>query len=198
MSIVKTFFEVADKRGDEIAQIYKSNKSYFRVTYKDLKNDVLKFASFLQEMHLGYQDKVFICSENRIEWTVIDFAILSLGAVDVPKGADVTLFEAEVIINSVLSNIVIVENLNLLNLISQVRFKVKPIIIIIDDLSDKDREKFSDFKIYSYKECILIGDKSRRDEAIIKALDSINLHDMATIIYTSGTTGNLKGNAFAF
>ncbi|QMU98945.1 AMP-binding protein [Borrelia sp. A-FGy1] len=193
MSIVKTFFEVADRLGGEIAQIYKSNKSYCRVTYKDLKNDVLKFASFLQEMNLSSQDKVFICSENRMEWTVIDFSILSLGAVDVPKGADVTLFEAEVIINSILPNIVIVENLNLLNLIIQVKFKINPIIIVIDDLSDRDRDRFSGFKIYSYKECISIGDKSRRDEDIIKALDSIDINDMATIIYTSGTTGTPKG-----
>ncbi|UER67342.1 AMP-binding protein [Borrelia sp. BU AG58] len=193
MSIVKSFFEVADRCGDGVAQIYKSGRKYCRITYKELKNDVLRFASFLKGVGLGYQDKVFICSENRVEWTVIDFAILSLGALDVPKGADVTLFEAEVIVNSVLPNIVIVENLRLLNLISQVKFKVRPVIVVIDDLSDRDEEKFSGFKVYSYKECISIGDKSRKDDEVIKALNGVNGHDMATIIYTSGTTGNPKG-----
>ncbi|AWG42532.1 long-chain fatty acid--CoA ligase [Candidatus Borreliella tachyglossi] len=193
MSIVKTFFAIADKRGDIVAQIYKSDRKYLSVTYRDLKTLVFKFASFLKELNLGYQDKVFICSENRMEWSVIDFAILSLGAVDVPKGADVTLFEAEVIINSILPNVLVVENLNLLDLVTRVNFKVKPTIIVIDDLVAGDRERFGDFKIYTYKECILIGEKSRRDEDIIEALGNINPDDMATIIYTSGTTGNPKG-----
>ncbi|UGQ16950.1 AMP-binding protein [Borrelia sp. RT1S] len=193
MSIVRSFFEVADRRGDGVAQIYRSGKSYLRATYKDLKGDVLRFASFLKGVGLGYQDKVFICSENRSEWTVVDFAILSLGAVDVPKGADVTLLEAEVIVNSVLSRVVIVESLNLLSLVSQIKFQVKPIIVVIDDLSDEDRERFGDFKVYSYRECISIGDRGRRDDEIIKALGGINNHDMATIIYTSGTTGSPKG-----
>ncbi|WP_330729916.1 AMP-binding protein [Borrelia turicatae] len=193
MSIVKNFFEIAKKRGNGVAQIYRSNKDYFNVTYEDLKNNVLKFAAFLKKMGLGYQDKVFICSENRIEWSVIDFAILALGAVDVPKGADVTLFEAEVIINNVLPNIIIVENLNLLDSVVQINFKVDPIIVIIDDLDEKDKIQFGNFKIYTYKECISIGDKSRRDEEIIEILSNINPDDMATIIYTSGTTGNPKG-----
>ncbi|UPA11838.1 AMP-binding protein [Borrelia venezuelensis] len=193
MSIVKNFFEIAKKRGNGVAQIYRSNKDYFNVTYEDLKNNVLKFAAFLKKMGLGYQDKVFICSENRIEWSVIDFAILALGAVDVPKGADVTLFEAEVIINNVLPNIIIVENFNLLDSVVQINFKVDPIIVIIDDLDEKDKIQFGNFKIYTYKECISIGDKSRQDEEIIEILSNINPDDMATIIYTSGTTGNPKG-----
>ncbi|WKC57717.1 AMP-binding protein [Borrelia sp. P9F1] len=193
MSIVRSFFEVAGRRDDGVAQVCRSGKGYLRVTYKDLRDDVLRFASFLKGVGLGYRDKVFICSENRSEWTVIDFAILSLGAVDVPKGADVTLLEAEAIINSVVPSIVIVENLNLLNLISQVKFQIKPIIIVIDDLSDRDREKFNDFKIYSYRECVSIGDRERRDDEIIKALNGVNGHDVATIIYTSGTTGSPKG-----
>ncbi|AHE62480.1 AMP-binding protein [Borrelia parkeri] len=193
MSIVKNFFEIAKKRGNGVAQIYRSNKDYFKVTYEDLKNNVLKFAAFLKKMGLGYQDKVFICSENRIEWSVIDFAILALGAVDVPKGADVTLFETEVIINNVLPNIIIVENLNLLDLVVQINFQVNPIIVIIDDLDEKDKIQFGNFKIYTYKECISIGDKSRRDAEIIEILSNINPDDMATIIYTSGTTGNPKG-----
>ncbi|AHH12156.1 Long-chain-fatty-acid--CoA ligase [Borrelia hermsii YBT] len=194
MSIVKTFFEIAEKRGDGVAQIYSGgNKDYIRVTYEDLKHNVLKFAAFLKKMGLGYQDKVFICSENRIEWSVIDFAILALGAVDVPKGSDVTLFEAEVIINNIFPNIIIVENLNLLDLVVQVNFEIKPVIVIIDDLDARDKVRFSNFQVYTYKECISIGDKSRRDEEIIEAFNNINPDDMATIIYTSGTTGNPKG-----
>ncbi|BCR20751.1 AMP-binding protein [Borrelia miyamotoi] len=194
MSVVKAFFDVAEKQGSGIAQIYRgSNKEYCRITYRDLKNNVLKFASFLKKMGLRYQDKVFICSENRVEWSVVDFAILALGAVDVPKGTDVTLFETEVIINAILPNIVIVENLNLLDLVVQVNFKVNPIIVIIDDLDEKNKERFSNFRIYTYKECLSIGDNARQDEKIIKILKNVNSDDMATIIYTSGTTGEPKG-----
>ncbi|WP_024655647.1 AMP-binding protein [Borrelia hispanica] len=193
MSIVKTFFEIASKHGCGIAQIYKNNKDYFKVTYSDLKDNVLKFASFLKKINLGYQDKVFICSENRVEWSVIDFAILSLGAVDVPKGIDITLFEAEIIINNVVPNIIIVENVDLLDLIIKLKFKLKPTLIVIDDLDAKDKLRFSEFEIYTYKECILIGENVRQDEEIFKTVNDISLNDMATIIYTSGTTGNPKG-----
>ncbi|BCR21581.1 AMP-binding protein [Borrelia sp. HM] len=194
MSLVKAFFEIAEKHNSKIAQIYRvSNKDYFKVTYEELKNNVLKFASFLKKMGLGYQDKVFICSENRIEWSVIDFAILALGAVDVPKGTDITPFEAEVIINAVMPNIIIVENLNILDLIMHVNLKIKPIIITIDDLSENDKKRFSDFKIYTYKESLSIGDDARQDVKIIEIVNDISPDDMATIIYTSGTTGEPKG-----
>ncbi|AFI30922.1 AMP-binding protein [Borrelia crocidurae] len=193
MSIVKTFFEIAGKHGCGIAQIYKNNKDYFKVTYADLKENVLKFASFLRKINLGYQDKVFICSENRIEWSVIDFAILSLGAVDVPKGIDITLFEAEIIINNIVPNVIIVENVDLLDLIIKLKFQVKPTVIVIDDLYEKDKLRFSEFEVYTYKECILIGENARQDEEIIETVNNISLNDMATIIYTSGTTGNPKG-----
>ncbi|ACH93097.1 AMP-binding protein [Borrelia duttonii] len=193
MSIVKTFFEIASKHGCGIAQIYKNNKDYFKVTYADLKENVLKFASFLRKINLGYQDKVFICSENRIEWSVIDFAILSLGAVDVPKGIDITLFEAEIIINNIVPNVIIVENVDLLDLIIKLKFQIKPTVIVIDDLYEKDKLRFSEFEVYTYKECILIGENARQDEEIIETVNNISLNDMATIIYTSGTTGNPKG-----
>lgn len=73
--------------------MYKVCNGYAHVTYGDLKNNVLKLASFLKSINVKHQDKIFICSENRAEWTVIDFAILSLGAVDIPKGSDVTLLK---------------------------------------------------------------------------------------------------------
>ncbi len=94
----------------------KTCNGYTHVTYGDLRNNVLKLASFLKSINVKHQDKIFICSENRAEWAVIDFAILSLGAVDIPKGSDVTLFEAEIIFNSALPSVVVLENLNLLNM----------------------------------------------------------------------------------
>ncbi len=46
MSIAKAFFEVADQQKDKIAQIYKTCNGYAHVTYGDLRNNVLKLASF--------------------------------------------------------------------------------------------------------------------------------------------------------
>ncbi|WKC81388.1 AMP-binding protein [Borreliella tanukii] len=193
MSIAKAFFEVADQQKDKIAQIYKVCNGYAHVTYSDLKNNVLKLASFLKSINVKHQDKIFICSENRAEWTVIDFAILSLGAVDIPKGSDVTLFEAEIIFNSVLPCVVILENLNLLDMFVQIKFAVKPIFIIIENLAKEDRLKYSDFEIYTYSDCISFGEKLRKDLEIIDIASKVDSNDMATIIYTSGTTGHPKG-----
>lgn len=75
----------------------------------------------------------------------------------------------------------------------QIKFTVKPIFIIIENLNQEDRLKYSDFEIYTYSDCILFGDTLRKDSEIIEIASKVDSNDMATIIYTSGTTGHPKG-----
>ena len=58
-------------------------------TYKELFEEVQKCAAGLKQIGIKRGDHVGLISENRPEWLVTDFAALSIGAIDVPRGNDI-------------------------------------------------------------------------------------------------------------
>src|SRR4051812_35922152 len=54
------------------------------ISSKQLHDSVVTLARALQDWGVKKGDRVAILSENRPEWAIADFAVLSMGAVDVP------------------------------------------------------------------------------------------------------------------
>ncbi|MBR6216482.1 MAG: AMP-binding protein, partial [Spirochaetaceae bacterium] len=74
---------------DIIAQASKNEKGEFeKFTYARLYKDVIQFAAGLKKLGIRRADNVAFFSDNRREWLIADLAILSLGAIDVPRGKD--------------------------------------------------------------------------------------------------------------
>lgn len=129
-------------------------------------------------------DKIAIMSANRPEWNICDFAIMQIGATQVPMyptlaGNDIKFITKDAGVRIVfVSDQAIYEKLN----------------------GVKIREN-GDFEIYSFeklpgvphlKELIDLGEANLSVD--LKPYRSrIQPHDLLTIIYTSGTTGTPKG-----
>src|SRR6185437_12957832 len=60
------------------------------ITGHQLYGRVRAFATALAGLGIGKGDRVAILAENRWEWAVADFAVLALGAVDVPLYSTLT------------------------------------------------------------------------------------------------------------
>jgi len=172
---------------------HKVGGKYVGITYDQLKEETDAFAFGLASLGIKKEDKIAIIAENRPEWVYSDFAILSLGAIDIPLYPSLTAESIEFILNNSESKAIIVSTKFQLNKVMKVRDKCKALksIILLNekdfDENNKDLMTFSKVqelgKTYGKAHPSLLRDN----------LEIIKPNDVCTIIYTSGTTGVPKG-----
>jgi long-chain acyl-CoA synthetase len=135
-------------------------------------------------------DRIAIIGENRWEWAVSDFAILAIGAADVPIYPTLTGEQIAVLMRDADCRIAIVSTRQQFDKLSAVRAKTNlERIVIMDSPAPEGAIAMSE----------LLADAdaagSKRDADFDALVRSVSPNDLATLIYTSGTTGEPKGVA---
>ena len=130
-------------------------------------------------------DKIaVVTATNRVEWSILDIAVLQIGAVNVPLYPTISSSDYEHIINHSDAIFCFVSDKELAKKVSKIKENTKLTAIY----------SFETIKNFSSWDSLLkLGeDKSNQNDvdALKKAVLPSNL---ATIIYTSGTTGTPKG-----
>ena len=166
--------------------------SYEYFSYKLVYRYVLDLACALQNFGIQKGDLVGLISDNRREWLVTDFAILSLGAADIPRGCDSMGTEIRFILGFTNCKVCFFENERQLDKVLE-NIKEVPDLkdaILFDSPSDLTLERAAllGIRVHKYIDFEDEGKKcsdSQRD-AISKNIDTIEGSDLATIIFTSG------------
>ncbi len=173
------------------AFIYRAFDHEFTVSYEKFFDDVLILSKAFSSKKIAKGSKVMLLSDNRYGWIVTDMALVSLGAISVPRGSDTPTQELEYIMTHSACEFLIVENQELLikheHLIKQLNLKA---IFVIE--ADKLHTPFD--HVFSYND--ILKDRTISDDEVdqfIKHKESLTADDIFTIIYTSGTTGTPKG-----
>ncbi|MFM2044210.1 MAG: hypothetical protein RLY86_2786 [Pseudomonadota bacterium] len=78
------FYDQADRLGDRPMLRVKRDGIWVRLSWGEVRDAVVDIARGLTALGIGTGDRVCIVAENRPEWLIADFAIMSLGAVTVP------------------------------------------------------------------------------------------------------------------
>jgi long-chain acyl-CoA synthetase len=135
-------------------------------------------------------DRVAILAENRWEWAVTDFAVLGIGAVDVPIYPTFTVDQTAQLLADSGCRIAVVSTDEQYEKVAQKRActSLEHIIVMDDPAPGIDATPFSSL-IPTTKEHAPI----ERDQEFERRARSVQPDDLATIIYTSGTTGEPKG-----
>jgi long-chain acyl-CoA synthetase len=177
---------------DNVAFVYRSGKDEFRVSYSKLFEDVLLLSRAFKHRGISKGDKVMLLSDNRYAWIVTDLAIMSLGAVNVPRGADTPSQELEFIITHSEATYLIVETPELLEYHHEYLKGCKALKDIFVMTGPSLHTLFS--HTYAYSDLLADRRYSQKDvDKFMKLGDSIVASDLLTLIYTSGTTGMPKG-----
>lgn len=170
-----------------------------KYSYRRVYSDVVGMASALNELGVKRGDKVGLIADNRREWFVLDMAILSLGAADVPRGCDSTGREIASILNVTKAAVSIFENKRQLHklLASGVETPHLHTAILIDSPDETIDEAATVLGIDIIR-YVNLEDTARHTAAAqkahaIKEMDAGKGEEIATIIFTSGTTGQSKG-----
>ena len=135
-------------------------------------------------------DRIALISENRWEWAVTDFAVLALGAADVPIYPTLPGEQIAVLLRDAGCRIAVVSTLQQFEKLQAVRQQAGlEHIVIMDEPVPPGAIGFAE---------LLSGADaggSQRDPAFDAMAAEVCPSDLATLIYTSGTTGEPKGVA---
>jgi len=181
----------ATQYGGRAALRAKSGGQWKDISYESLGEQVRAAAKALLEMGVKEGEMVGIFSQNRPEWTIADYGILSVRAVSVPIYATNTARQAEYIVNDADVRIILVGGAEQYKKIRSF-FDGSPYlkkIIVFDDGVKLDGKEHS---VY-FRDFIEEGRVSEKDAELEKRLEEASVDDLATLIYTSGTTGEPKG-----
>lgn len=151
-------------------------------------------AAFLIDFGIEPGDRVAIFSENRPDWTITDFAILSARAISVPLFPTLSPEQLAVLLAHSGARVAIVSGGPLHGKLRQAAAKLSdpPRVLILDARAE---EPGCSFEEATLDEAIAHGARALASNPRLVAdrRKAVAPGDVASIIYTSGTTGEPKG-----
>lgn len=177
---------------DRTAFVYRAAGEEFSVTFEKFFDDVLLLARAFREKKVGKDSKVMILSDNRYGWIVTDMALVSLGAISVPRGSDTPTQELEYIMSHSGCEFLVVETEQLFEEHREM-IDALPNLKVSFIIQSESRHKLLE-PVYAYQDLLKnrIITPAELDEFIARGQD-VQPQDSLTLIYTSGTTGTPKG-----
>lgn len=171
---------------------YKKKGIYHSLTYEEFYERVLMLARGLRKYGVMPGDKVAIFSENRLGWAISDFAIQSVGAINVPIYATNTGKQAAYILNHCEARVVFCSTKAQYEKLYSVKEEIPHVDLVVSYERFMGHRSFPVSCQYQLSE---IGTPlSDEDKQEIEAqIAQITPDDIITVIYTSGTTGPPKG-----
>jgi long-chain acyl-CoA synthetase len=157
-----------------------SNDQWLPVTARQLNEEVRASAKGLVAAGIQPGDRVAIMSRTRYEWTILDFAIWTAGAVVVPIYETSSAEQVQWILSDSDTVALFVETVAHRDLVESVRSHT-PAVAHIWGIEDGALTHLA------------AGGINVSDEEIESRRATMTPESLATLIYTSGTTGRPKG-----
>lgn len=190
-TIPKLFFQAVDRydRGDALRQ--KQGGAWKDLGHREVETRVTRLAAALAAMGIERGNRVAILSENRPEWAISDYAVLGLGATDVPIYPTLPANQIAFILNDCEAKAICVSTQEQLAKILEIRSQVPSLkeviafddprgaagVLHLPDVLERGRKEIDGGSFGNFRERAL----------------GVGRDDLATLIYTSGTTGDPKG-----
>ena len=149
------------------------------VTTSQFRDEVYALAGGLIAAGIEAGDRVALMSHTSYEWTLIDYALWTAGAISVPIYETSSAEQAEWILSDSAARAVFVETAGFEQMVAEARDRL-PALEHIWRLDPALKE-------------LVAGGADISPEAVTERATSADAADFATLIYTSGTTGRPKG-----
>ena len=179
------------RHGKPDAFNYKADGKWINISAQTFVDRVKNVALGLAALGIRPGDRIALLSENRPEWSIVDLAILSLGAINVPIYTTQAVDQIDYILADSGARAMFISNRKLFRHAREVLAN-RPLehLIFFDSDVAEDIERaiwLSDLEQNGKQQA------TERPEAFEAYLHAVRPDDLATIIYTSGTTGEPKG-----
>jgi long-chain acyl-CoA synthetase len=178
--------------GPNCALRFKRFGRYQDLSWTEYRRQADGVAAGFVELGINPGDRIALLSENRYEWLVTDYAILSAAAINVPLHAPLTPPQAQYQIGHSDARGVIVSNQAQADKVAAVLDSLPALefMISFDPVTAPARLRYLTWEGLKHRGWSRgapgLDEILRREAALMG-------DDLATIMYTSGTTGNPKG-----
>ena len=178
------YYEKKFKPKDDVIASKEDGK-WKKISIKEYREIVDNISYGFLALGVEPGDRIAQISPNRVEWNMVDMAILQIGAIHVPIYPTISESDYKYILGHAEVKLVFISGNELLRKIQHILPEVPSIQGIYT---------YKDLHEYKHlNELIDLGQQNRSPEKLEAVKASIKPDDVATIIYTSGTTGTQKG-----
>jgi long-chain acyl-CoA synthetase len=201
-TVNEAFLKVSG-RGDKVVWRWQDTDGAWKpITSAEMYGRVRALAAALAGWGVGKGDRVALLSENRWEWPVTDFAVLALGAVDVPLYLTLTVEQVGYMLRDSGAKVAVVSNREQYEKVRAAGDLPTLDHVVVMDSWEGAPEPTSQMRDVGQPDLCPVWWKDLMAGAVeIQAQDAafdarvreVQPEDLATIIYTSGTTGEPKG-----
>ena len=186
------FATAVRRRASEIVMRFKRGKQWLEITGAELDERVRNVALGLHALGVQPGERVALLAESSPEWSLTDYAILAVGAVNVPIYPTQAVDQVEFILRNSGARILFVSTNRQLKRVAAALDALKkdrPRIILFEEPKDagKDVLALSELEKRGAEE------RTRQPKLFEELAAKAQPDELATIIYTSGTTGDPKG-----
>jgi long-chain acyl-CoA synthetase len=171
--------------GDAPAVCFKQDDEWATRSFREVEETVRALSLGLLDLGVAKGDKVSILANTRPEWTYVDFAALSAGAVVVPIYQTNSPEECQYVLENSDAKVVVVEDEEQLEKIRQVRDRL-PLLEHVVRMTGSSEDAIS-------LEDLAARGAGRDASEWQERWQAVTPEDVCTFIYTSGTTGPPKG-----
>jgi long-chain acyl-CoA synthetase len=182
-NVTDDVFTYEKKRPEEVGLRRKVNGIWMPVTWREFAGQVRGIAAGLIAAGIQSGDRVALMSRTRFEWTLLDYAILTAGAITVPIYPTSSLEQVEWILGDSGAVAAVVETDDHAEMVASARVSL-PALAHLWQIDSGRFGGLPDLKARGAQVTPEQVEERRRTRGA---------DDLAEIVYTSGTTGRPKG-----
>jgi len=196
-SLAALFLSQATRYRSKVLYRFAQSGNWYAYTWDEALRHVREIACGLVSLGVKRGDRVAILSNNRVEWNLIDWANICMGALTVPIYASSPASQLQYIMNDCEPTVIFVESREQVERLKPfLAGLTRPRCVVIGDfpptLNDASALQENVMTLSRVKETgRAYGETQGR--SFEQGIERLRPEDDLTIIYTSGTTGEPKG-----
>ncbi|HYL31570.1 MAG TPA: long-chain fatty acid--CoA ligase [Stellaceae bacterium] len=189
-NLAAMFFAEAARQGDRPFLWAKQDGVYRTLSWRGARQQVNDLAKGLRALGIGRGDRVVLVADNRPEWVVADFAIMSAGGITVPAYTTQTIEDYRHVMTNCAAKAVIVSTVALARRVLPAAAQ-SPSVAVAVTIEPTGADTPTRFATRSWQDVLNLGAAASGN--VEDWIGAIGRDDIACLIYTSGTGGAPKG-----